>query len=457
MKNLQSTKFEIILIYLDITGKTIKKKDLTKIIKKFIESKKKKNPLSKFGLLFFKEGGHPDFLEDVDDTSLLIKKISDEWNTREVSESFLENGLFYCLSYIASKATEKGGDFRVIVISDFPSNKSEDYHDALLSVLSAVRYIPTFIDIIRIGQQRFFSDDVKLRIITTTASGGLFYAENSKELESKLVALTKNKRMASLNQIEGKIYIDEENKDFYENLASEMLTPEPGETGKCYLCNSEYCEDCEEEFSKFLKCTCGALFHTAHIGKYSFENNVGLPHIFRCPSCDNMLKMNELTVLKINGITPPPPEEEYGEIYETEEEITQEEVYYEEPDEPEIEKYLEEIPKETEPISTGNGRSMPLTPAGYSFFQQPIQSTLRKPPIQDLGEENRSLGESVPKIVQPVSPSIEKGTFGLSPPGANGKTRKRRIRRFLLCSICGTSNSAFETGNTCKNCGAPLK
>jgi len=78
MKNLQSTKFEIILIYLDITGKTIKKKDLTKIIKKFIESKKKKNPLSKFGLLFFKEGGYPDFLEDTDDTNQLIKKISNE-------------------------------------------------------------------------------------------------------------------------------------------------------------------------------------------------------------------------------------------------------------------------------------------------------------------------------------------------------------------------------------------
>lgn len=454
MKNLQSTKFEIILIYLDlISSKTIKKKELTKIIKKFIDSKKKKNPLSRFGLLFFKEGGSPEFKGDFDDTSKLIKKISNEWNSREVGESFLENGLFYCLSHIASIATEKGGDFRVMVISDFPSNKNDDYHEALLSVLSAVRYIPTFIDIIRIGNQRFYKDDVKLRIITNTASGGLFYAQNAKELESILVALTRNKRMASLNQIEGKIYIDEENKEFYENLASGLLTPEPGETeGICYLCKTKYCKDCEEEFSHFLKCTCGALFHAAHIGKYSFENNIGLPHIFRCPSCDNMLKMDELTVLKINGITPQPPEEEPEELDEEEEEE-----YYEEPAEPEIEQYLEEIPKETETIETNNGRSMPFTPSGYSFFQQNTQQDLHKPPIKD-SEGKQSQKESISKKVRPMRPVIKKSTFGLSPPGRNGKARKRRIRRFMLCPICGTSNSAFdeELGKKCKNCGSPL-
>jgi len=295
---LQTTKYENIIFYLDITGtsKSIKRKEISKALEKFILEKKKINPLTVFGLLIFKEGGVPDFLACCDDPDQIVKKISDEWNARDMKESFLENGLFFCLSHVSNQAIHQSGDYRIVVISDFPSNKSEDYQTALFELVSKVRFMPTFIDIIRIGGERFYSDDVKLRVITTTASGGLFYAQDSKSLNNILQALTKNKRLASLNQPSGNIYIDEENKEFYENLAAELLTPEPGQTGVCHLCGNEICQECNEEFLDLLKCTCGVYFHEEHIGQYSFENNIGLPHIFRCPNCDNLLRMDESVV-----------------------------------------------------------------------------------------------------------------------------------------------------------------
>ena len=415
--------------------------------------------------MYFKEGGHPEYVDD-DDSDVLVKKISEDWKEKESKDNFLENGLFYCLSVVAQKSTERAGEFRVIVITDKPSKKAAAYQEALFNLVNTVCFFPTYIDVIRVGTERFYSDDVKLRIITSTTNGGLFYVSESKHLTQILQGLTKSKRFSALNQPEH-LVIDEENKEFYEKLATDLLTPSPNEAeGLCVFCNSEICDS--GIYTRVLKCyNCNSHFHEFHIGKYAFEHNIGLPHIFRCPRCDVLLKMDERAVLVINDI---PIEEEpmdlgfesveeteYGTKSEMEMEVDMGSVLDHEEYE---EQYIEGIEQETAttPVN-GNGQPVPLRPSGFSFFHSPGSNG------NGNGLQNKSA--TIKSIDQPSSSfegnqSEEDSTYyeraDEKPPEIkpDKKTRRRSTsaRKFLMCKICGSSNNVYS--KKCKNCGVAL-
>ena len=450
LNKLQTTKYEHIIFYLDVTGSHVKRKDVTKAVILFIKEKSNLNPLTKYGLLYFKTGGYPEYVDE-DDSNVLVKKITEDWKDKESTENFLENGLFYCLSEITRISTERAGEFRVIVITDKPSNKPEEYQEALFNLVNTVCFFPTYIDIIRVGMERFYSDDVKLRIVTSTTNGGLFYVNESKHLSQILVqGLTKSKRFSALNQPE-KIVIDEDNKEFYEKLATDLLTPSPNEeSGLCAFCNSKNCES--GIYTRILKCyNCNTHFHEYHIGKYAFENNIGLLHIFRCPRCEVLLRMDEHAACVINDI---PIEQEPGEsMFGSHDEyasdiemdvntdsISDQDYYSEE----ELHKLENEEISDKHMIAppNGNDQVIPLRPSGFSFFQQPVlQSNTRKslqsPPSSESYQTQNK--ESEPEKNMIKSPT----------------RRSTSARKFLVCKICGTSNNVYD--KKCSNCNVDLR
>lgn len=459
---MQTTKYEHVIFYLDVTGTLVKRKDVTKAVIQFIKEKSTLNPLTKYGLMYFKEGGFPEYVDD-DDSDVLVKKISEDWKDKESKENFLENGLFYCLSVVAQKSTERAGEFRIIVVTDKPSNKPEEYQEALFNLVNTVCFFPTYIDIVRVGTDRFYSDDVKLRIITSTTNGGLFYVAESKHLTEILQGLTKSKRFSALNQPEH-LVLDEDNKEFYEKLATDLLTPTPyEEEGFCIFCNSEICDS--GLYTRILRCyNCGSSFHEYHVGKYAFEHNIGLPHIFRCPQCDVLLKMDERAVLVINDI--PIEQEPYEYEFKSSEETD-----YNSESEMEMEVNMESVMDQVdyvhyseeemgdEPVSAptnGNGNAVPLHPSGFSFFQQPA--------IKGNGLQTKS--PTVKPVSQPYATfsgtrsEEESSEYERSEEERSenkpDKTHRRSssARKFLVCKICGTSNNMYS--KKCKNCNAVL-
>lgn len=457
---MQAAKYENIIFYLDITDGTVKKKEIVKVIVNFIKTKKKSNPLTLFGVLIIKDDKSPSFISNVGEAEEIIKKIEIDWKERNTDESFLENGLFYCLSQISEVATKQSAEHRVIVISDLPSNKSDDYQTALIELVKTVRFLPTYIDIIRLGEERFYSDDVKLRIITNHSNGGLFYCEDLKTLESVLLALTKSKRLAILNQPEGNIYIDEGNKTFYENLATELLTPENGEKGICILCNNEIIEDHSNSDMEFLKCyNCNSFFHKSHAAIYSFEQNIGLPHIFRCPRCDVLLKLDETTVLEINGITSQLTIQNNYKInndpncasmsnLQFEENIEENNIMTDNKESIENPTQVENEIENDSQIETKKTKTktskVPLTPSGFNFFINPSgnnnQSIQNKPISNEEGNLQKNKPQSEDSIQYFNSPEKSK--------------KRRRTSKFKLCTICGETNGPFD--KICKNCNASL-
>ena len=75
----------------------------------------------------------------------------------------------------------------------------------------------------------------------------------------------------------------------------------------CSICSLEVCPVCGAFSDEIKKCyNCGSKFHGCEIAKYAISNNFGYNHIFRCPQCDTLLKLDEEYVDLVY-------EEEFGE------------------------------------------------------------------------------------------------------------------------------------------------
>ena len=293
-----SSTYEDIFFYLDLTKDILKKKEVIKAIKDYISEKNKTNLKGHYGLLIFQEEGNPIFITDKKDSSIIENAIEENWKSRPKKQSFFENGLFYIFSYIAETIKKKSRHNRIIIITDTPSDLSEDYTEALFGLVSKIKVIPTFIDIIRVSEkeERFFKDDVKLNILASDTNGGIFYLSDKKDFLSIIKKLTNTKQIVNLfGGGSEKIKIRKEDYDFYSDLAKSLKPSHTDEVGlKCHLCQEEICPCCADINDILQLCEgCGAAFHNCCVTNYTIQNNIGIPHLFRCPKCDILLKIKQ--------------------------------------------------------------------------------------------------------------------------------------------------------------------
>ncbi|MFX1312307.1 MAG: RING finger protein [Promethearchaeota archaeon] len=298
---------EDIYFYLDLTKDLLKKKQIIKMIKYYIEEKNKVNLNGHYSLLIFQEEGNPIFITDKKDANIIANSIEENWKFRPKSQSYFENGLFYIFSYIAETVRKKSKYYRIIIITDTPSDLSEDYQEALFSLVSKIKNFPTFIDIIRISENntRFFSDDVKLNMLASDTRGGIFYIQDKKEFSHIIKKLLKTKHFVSTYVDKpDRIKISKEDYAFYNYLAKSLKKPEDAQGLKCYLCNEEICPVCTDIYDVPLVCKdCNSSFHHCCITNYVINHNIGIPNIFRCPvpSCDVLLKIDEDEIIEVSG------------------------------------------------------------------------------------------------------------------------------------------------------------
>ncbi|MBY9010384.1 MAG: VWA domain-containing protein [Candidatus Lokiarchaeota archaeon] len=293
-----SSTYEDIFFYLDLTKDILKKKEVIKAIKYYIYEKNKTNIKGHYGLLIFQEEGNPIFITDKKDSSIIENAIEENWKSRPKKQSFFENGLFYIFSYIAETIRKKSRHNRIVIITDTPSDLSEDYTEALFGLVSKIKVIPTFIDIIRVSEreERFFKDDVKLNILSSDTSGGIFYLSDKKDFLSLIKKLTNTKQIFNLfGDKSEKIKINKGDYDFYSRLAKSLKPSIANDVGlKCHLCQEEICPCCADINDTLQLCEgCGAAFHNCCVNNYTIQNNIGIPHIFRCPKCDILLKIKQ--------------------------------------------------------------------------------------------------------------------------------------------------------------------
>jgi hypothetical protein len=447
---------EIIIFYLDLGNKILKRKYIFKALENFISEKKKKIPNSTFCAFYYKQGDVPFLTEETQEKNILLNELKKDWKERETSKSFFENGLFYCLSFLAEKATKKAGNYRIIVLSDTPSQKSSEYAEALMGLVETVRNFPTFIDIIRIGESDLYPDDVKLRIISTITSGGLFYVEEPKGFQSTLLGLAKNKTLPDLREEGGQV-IDDDKKAYYEQMAKSLETPPTQIVAECIICNQRKCKYCEED-SDLLKCShCETIYHGCCAGLYSWKYNIGLKHVFRCMQCQGLVKMDETFVYEINGETPPsidtPMTIEELEASTKEEETWQPDSVNEEmpPKEDQIAQKLDPPVSETAaPLQQGEKKVQKVRMGLFGpIHAKKTPSTTNNSDTQakpfEKSEAEKPKAKIKPAKVQSAPSSVLAN---------RRRTGTRRSRSGIkMCSVCSTR--LRPTDKTCPNCGSP--
>jgi hypothetical protein len=296
---------EDVYFYLDLTKDLLKKKEIIKAIKYYIEEKNKINIKGHYSLLIFQEEGNPIFITDKKDAGIIANSIEENWRLRPKDRSFFENGLFYIFSYIAETVRKKSKFNRIIIITDTPSDLSEGYQEALFNLVSKIKNFPTFIDIIRVSgeNQRFFSDDVKLNMLAADTKGGIFYISQRKEFSDVIKKLVKTKQFTSIFVDQpDRISITKEDYAFYNHLAKPLKKSEaPMEKLVCHFCNEEVCPICTDIYDIPLICEdCNTSFHKCCITNYTINHNIGIPNILRCPSCDVLLKIDEDEIIEVS-------------------------------------------------------------------------------------------------------------------------------------------------------------
>ncbi|MBY9005294.1 MAG: hypothetical protein KGD63_00890 [Candidatus Lokiarchaeota archaeon] len=280
-----------IIFYLDLSTDFLKKKILIKSIKSFIDGNDKSNKCT-YGFVIFKKGKEVFSVYDKE-PSFIFERIEDIWEEKEEGISYFENGLYETLAHIFKRSRTYPKIYRIIVISDTPSTQSEDYHTALYNLVLKAKNFHTFIDIIRIGEDKFYEDDVKLKVITSETFGGTLYCNDSKQFPNYLNSLIRSKSEFNLIQSESSKILENEHT-FYDKLATDLITLSPDDKNECILCEQKVCPICEAYSDEVHKCyNCNSPYHSCCATEYSIVNNIGLPYIFRCPKCSAILKLDK--------------------------------------------------------------------------------------------------------------------------------------------------------------------
>ena len=446
----KSVNSEEFIFYVDLITDFLKKKNLIKNISTFMKEKAKFNTQTSYGLLLFQEDDNPVTLYDETDFELYEKTLNEKWETRETERSLFENGLFEILAYIFKKSREARKNYRVIIISDTPSTLSTDYHNALYDLLIKAKKFDAFIDIIRVGDQKFYNDDVKLKVVASETHGGVLYCNDGKSFLNILECLIQSRSEFPVPISDNQIL--DEDKIFYEKLAVDLISLDPDDEEKCDICEKEICPICSAYSDEVHKCfNCNAKYHACCAADYSISNNIGFKHLFRCFQCDTLLKLDEDIVEMIY-------EEEY--LEEVEQVIEKEEIMDEvvEKDIPEV-QIIDEITydEEDQKITIGEGILKPKTlkapPTLNNITQEPAPVKEVKVggffgpkiTVKDIKSNGNLLTSATETIISEAEGSTqvkEKVSITtLKPP------RRSTIK---LCKMCGQTLRGIST---CPKCG----
>jgi len=443
---------EEFIFYIDLITDFVKKKNLIKNLGTFIKEKAKFHTQSSYGLLIFQNNDNPVTLYDEVDFKILTDIVNEKWETREKKRSLFENGLFEILAYIFRKSKESRKNYRVIIISDTASTLSEDYHNALYDLLIKAKKFNTFIDIIRIGGEKFYNDDVKLKVVTSETHGGVLYCNNVKSFLNILMSLVQSKSEFNVVHPETSSKILEEDKIFYEKLAVDLISLDSEDEEKCDICQKEVCPICSAYSDEVHKCfNCNAKYHACCAAEYSISNNIGFNHLFRCIQCDTLLKLDEDYVEMIY-------EEEYEE--QQEQELATPEIVEEGIEE----EYLEEIPTEEqlieedyEHVVIGEGILNPdklKSPPSLNKPPPDITPTKKVRVGGYFGQEVRvKLNGSNNNLVPSAIESVVSDTEGSTQVKENISITTLRPPRKILIKFCQMCGHTLRGTSTCPICG----
>ena len=290
---MESTKSEDCLIFYGFTPEIIKLKQVYHAIEDFVKNKQVNDPSDRFNLIVFQEDG-PNYLDHFTfEPDHILKTLRSLKNN--IVRANVAGGIFIAITFIIEvfkKISEK--IFRLVILVDEGTYEiPEEYIHPIEELIKVVKDMPFFIDIVRIGEENS-EESKKLMKLAHLCNGEFYEIDKLRDLTPLLNKLSEKKYIFEPSFIKQKIrMILKENQPFYLNLADEPKIIE--ERATCSICF-------HEDDTGIVQCpSCETLAHKICWAQWAKTSNIGIPHIFRCHNCFNILKLNSDFVFDVQA------------------------------------------------------------------------------------------------------------------------------------------------------------
>ncbi len=300
------------LIIYGLTPGLIDSAPIQKSLTDFCKKKKSMVSSDRFNLIMFLKNG-PNYLENFtlnpDHIPIALKSLEEDLVRGNISA-----GIFLAIKLIIEVfKTISERSFHLVIILDSQSNDiPNDKVPVLINLINKVKEMPLVIDMISINTGNLF-DGSKFKKIAEKSGGDLYSIKKVKELSSILNILAEKKEVSAFSAFEESVtHISEENFPFYENFAEIPLDIEEMRT----------CSICYQKDINLVQCTkCKTYAHKNCWALWSKTVHFGIPNVFRCHICFNLLKLDkDLVEMVHSGI-----------------------LIYEEPQLEDVQKYIDDI------------------------------------------------------------------------------------------------------------------
>ncbi len=282
---MQSTKSEDCLIFYAFTPKITKMRHVYSSIEDFMKNKQFIDPSDRFNLIVFQKDG-PNYLDhftfDYEHILKTLKSLG-----KDIIRANIAGGIFLAITFIIEvykKISEK--IFRLfILVDDGAYEIPDEYLPALVELIKKVKDMPFFIDTILIGSP--YSDQAqKLLKLTNLCNGELYGVKSIKDLYPILMSLSEKKYVTEPSFVKQSLrMILPDNQPFYINLAD--VPKKVSGIATCSICF-------QRDDHGIVKCpSCDIMAHNVCWAQWTETSNIGIPHVFRCHNCFNILKLDK--------------------------------------------------------------------------------------------------------------------------------------------------------------------
>ena len=282
---MESTKSEDCLIFYAFTPGITKMRQVYNSIADFMKNKQVVDPSDRFNLIVFLKDG-PNYLDhftfDIENILQTLKSLN-----KNITSANIAGGIFLAITFIIEvykKISEK--IFRLfILVDDGAYEIPDEYLPALEELIKKVKDMPFFIDTILIGSP--YSDQAqKLLKLTNLCNGELYGIKSVKDLNPILTSLSEKKFVPEPSFVKQRLrMILPDNEPFYINLAEAPNKVDGIST--CSICF-------QRDDHGIVKCpSCDTMAHDVCWAQWTETSNIGIPHVFRCHNCFNILKLDK--------------------------------------------------------------------------------------------------------------------------------------------------------------------
>ena len=254
--------------------------------------KKDGDSSSRFNIIFFQEDG-PNYLENFTLNSeyiiMALKSLEPV-----IVKGNVGGGIFLGISIIIDvfkKISEKS--FRLIILTDSGTPKiAQLYMPVLETMIDQIKGMPFFIDIVRIDVEDQ-EEDSKLMRLAALCDGNIYRINDIYSLPSILEILALKKKITPENiKNNNNFTIPLVNQQFYINLAD--IPQELKKPDTCSICF-------KKDYNAMVKCpNCGIIAHKICWALWAKDSTIGIPYVFRCHNCYNLIKLEEKFVEQVN-------------------------------------------------------------------------------------------------------------------------------------------------------------